>query len=233
MNDLSPFARDRILSINYPEDGKLRARKVVSRSKGRPSGKYPSWKMGRMVHWESSYELNAYRLLDANPAVASFWEQPLVIRFILDGEEHRHYPDTLVHIGSTQELWEIKPASEAFSPKIIARTQLLQAALPEKGFTYRMVIGEELAREPRLSTVLTLLKYGRQSISLTEHEQVRQILEKSGAIPWGTAVTEVLGKRGRFILARLALEGFVEVDFESSLRPETLFTSTTRSALGT
>lgn len=215
---------DQILDMEYPKDGKLRVRKVISRSKARPTGKYPSWKMGRMIHWESSHELNAFRLLDGNPAVVSFHEQPLAIHFVLNGEKHTHYPDTLVNLGATRELWEIKPTFEAAKPEFIARTRFLQGALPQKGFTYRMVIGEDLACEPRLSTVLALLKYGRQAISLVEREQVRRILTTTGGICWGSATAGDLGARGRYLLSRLALEGALKLDFETRLCPETLFT---------
>lgn len=118
--------------------------------------------MGRMIQWESSNELNAYRLLDANPVVRAFHEQPLVVRFCLDGAEQVRYPDTLVGLASSRELWEIKPAAEAAHPEYPARTQLMVEALLNFGFTYRMVIAEDLARKPRLTNTLSLLKYGRQ-----------------------------------------------------------------------
>lgn len=222
MRSLISQPRDQILSIAYPQDGKLRARKVISRSKARPTGKYPSWKLGRMVHWESPHELNAFRLLDANPAVIGFHEQPLVIRFILDGEEHWHYPDVLVELGVTRELWEIKPANEAAAPDVVARTRLLERELPHKGFIYRMVIGEDMAREPRLSTVLTLLKHGRQQISMLEQEQVRLVFESNKEITWAAAENELGSNRSR-LLCRSFLEGRVTFDIEQKLGPGTKF----------
>ena len=89
-------AGDRIVEIEFPKDGRVRSRTVVSRSRARPTGKYPSFKMGRMIQWESNNELNAYRLLDATPEVLAYHEQPLTIRFTLNGEPHIHYPDVLV-----------------------------------------------------------------------------------------------------------------------------------------
>lgn len=178
-----------------------------------------------MIHWESSHELNAYRLLDANPAVVSFHEQPLVIRFILNGVEHRHYPDVLINIGATRELWEIKPASDAAVPDVVARTRFLERKLPDRGFTYRMVIGEDLAMEPRLSNVLTLLKHGRQQISLTEHEQVRLVFQSEKEITWASAEDELGSKRSR-LLCRSFLEGRITCDIEQKLSHETKFWST-------
>ena len=64
------------IEINFPKNGKIRSRKVVSRSNARNSGKYPSWKMQRMMQWESPHEGNAMRILDATPNVISFNEQP-------------------------------------------------------------------------------------------------------------------------------------------------------------
>ena len=82
-----------------------------------------------MVQWESPNELNAYRLLDANPSVKKFYEQPLVIRYELDGEAHRHIPDTLVEGLLYRELWEIKPAIEAAKPEVAKRSQLMTERL--------------------------------------------------------------------------------------------------------
>lgn len=212
----------KVISIEYPQEG-VRARRVVTRSRARPTGKYPSWKMGRMVQWESHNELNAYRLLDANPAVLAFYEQPLVIRYHLDGEQHIHYPDTLVRLVTGRELWEVKSAAEAARPENASRTRFMTEALPNHGFTYRMVLAEDLAREPRLSNVLTLLKYGRQPVGILEREQLRLLLEKTGGLCWGAATSGDLGLRGRFLLARLALEGRLHVDVDVRLDAKTIF----------
>jgi len=75
------------IKINFPKDGKLRSRKVVSRSRHRVTGKYPSWKMNRMIEWESKNELNAFRLLDASSIILEFNEQPMTIHYILNGVE--------------------------------------------------------------------------------------------------------------------------------------------------
>lgn len=214
-----------ITTIEFPSESGTRVRRVVTRSRARPTGKYPSWKMGRMVQWESHNELNAYRLLDANPAVRAFYEQPLAIHYCLDGEPHIHYPDTLVELGTSRELWEIKPASEAVKPENVARTRFMTEALQNHGFTYRMVLAEDLRREPRLSNVLTLLKYGRQPIGTLEREQLRLLLEKTGGLCWGAATSGDLGPRSRFVLSRLALEGQLHVDIEQPLSAHWRFTA--------
>src|SRR5882757_3729479 len=102
-----------IKSILFPAPGQMRSRKVVSRSNARSTGKYPSWKMGRMMHWESANELNAFRLLDCDPNVTSYCEQPCQIRYTLNGVERVHYPDILVTTTAGKQFWEVKLRSNA------------------------------------------------------------------------------------------------------------------------
>ena len=228
---LAPRVQDAVLEIISPEGGKIRSRTVVSRSRARGTGKYPSWKMGRMVQWESPNELNALRLLDADPEVKAFREQPLAIRFTVDGETHLHYPDLLVEWrNGCRELWEIKPATEAARPQIFFRTQILDSALPRAGYTYRMVVAETLKREPRLSNALTLLKHGRKPISDADRERARRLLLAAPAIRWASVMNGDLGLRGRAIVCRLALEGVLSFDREQELIATTLFASTTSSS---
>lgn len=214
-----------ILEIKFPNEGDVRSRKIVTRSRARATGKYPSWKMGRMVQWESVNELNAYRLLDANAAAIAYHEQPLTIHFVLNGEAHKHYPDTMVQWGNSRELWEIKPSSEAIRPEYVERTRFLEAALPQLGFAYRMVLAEDLKKEPRLSNVLTVLKFGRAPISSLAREQFRQaILAAGGSISWGHIVNGQLGAHGRNIASRLILEGVLAINLEVQLTADSVLT---------
>lgn len=226
----SQFNRNSILLITPPEEGKLRSRKIVSRSRARSTGKYPSWKMGRMIQWESPNERNAFRLLDANPAVKYFFEQPLKIRYLLDGEERLHYPDILVVTNQTKELWEIKPKSEATRPENMARTELMTKALPEFGFIYRMISAEDLARNTRMANVITLLKYGRAEIPVLDREKLRRLLDQTD-FPWGAVIDGALGLNGRSYVCRLVLEGAMTFDLEEAITHDTILTRPSTSCL--
>lgn len=206
-----------ILEIAFPKEGCVRARRIVSRSRARPTGKFPSWKMGRMIQWESTNELNAYRLLDANPAALAYHEQPLTITYKLNGEIHKHYPDTMVQWGDSRELWEIKESSDASRPEVAARTRLMEDALPQLGFSYRIVLAEDLAKEPRLSNVLTVLKFGRAPAPELESERLRQAFLMTKEITWGTVLGGAFGKYGRNHVCRLVLEGKLHLNLELPL----------------
>ena len=223
-HDPIPQPKGRVLSINQLQNGQVRARKVVSRSNSRPTGKYPSWKMQRQVHWESHNELNAFRLLDANPLVLRFHEQPFEILYEIDGEQHRHFPDVLVETRDGKEVWEIKSLQWAVTDKNRSRAALMVAELPRHGFQYRPVVAEDLRKEPRLATVSTLLQWGRQGISAIERERLRISLERKPCVTWGEVLTGALGQHGRRHCSRLVLEGALHIDVNKALTPDTVLT---------
>ncbi len=209
-----------IQAIRFPENGNLRARTVVSRSRARPTGKYPSWKMERMLQWESPHELNAFRILDADPTVLFFQEQPVELEFVFDGEVRRHYPDLLVRTGTAREFWEVKANHAAVDDETADRTRLLSAALPSHGYSYRLITGAELAKGFRLANALTLLRYGRDDLTVVERERVRMYF-RDAQVTWADVLRGVFGERGRRQICRLMLEGAVGFDMELLLTEDT------------
>lgn len=173
-----------------------------------------------MLHWESPHELNAFRILDANPVVLSFQEQPVEIEFVFRGENRLHYPDLLVRAGTAREFWEIKADHTAVDDETAERTRLLSAALPRHGYSYRLVFGAGLAKGPRLANAQTLLKYGREGLTAVERERVRMLF-CNARVTWGDVLRGVLGERGRRQICRLVLEGTIGFDMEHALMDDT------------
>ena len=222
--DLSDATTDcQVLRIAFSSPEQVRSRRVVTRSRFRPTGKYPSWKMERMLQWESINELNAFRLLDCDPRVKAFTEQPCEIVYFDGTETRQHYPDIYVEIDSDQELWEVKAECEAVQSEVSTRTELLTSGLRRYGFTYRVVLDHELAKEPRLGNAKTLLRYGRRAASDNECEYVRLALKSKGHLTWSEVCRGVLGIHGREIICRLVLEGVLTFDMKSSFAPDTQF----------
>jgi len=212
-----------IRSILFPQPGQLRSRKVVSRSNARSAGKYPSWKMGRMMHWESNNELNAFWLLDSDPKVIRFSEQPCQIVYVMDGLERIHYPNILVTTAGGKQLWEVKPRSNAADPDILARAAFLSCVLPRWGYEYRTVLAEDLARQPRLRNANLLLSLGKRAVSDAEFEDVRRTMAEQGSLAWAEACAGNHGPRGREILCSLALRGVLTIDMNLPISLTTEF----------
>jgi len=221
--DVSPSD---VRAIIFPEPGQLRSRRVVSRSNSHSAGKYPSWKMKRMLHWESVNELNAFRLLDCDPEVRRFGEQPCKIEYVMDGVERVHYPDILVITTKSKEFWEVKPQSKPLESGVLQRTALLSRVLPWWGYAYRMVLAEDLGRQPRLNNASVILRFGRNMVSDRDWESIRRIADQRGQLIWSAACCGDYGAKGREILCGLVLKGFLTIDMNSQLSPETQFFAT-------
>jgi hypothetical protein len=159
-------------------------RRIVMRSRARATGRYPSWKAGRMMQWESVNELNAFRILDAMPEVSTFAEQPCEIRYVQAGLDRYHYPDILVVINGVSELWEVKPGADARSEETQSRTELLTQELLPYGLVYRIASAESLAQQPRLKNSIKLLQFGRRMATEMDSECIRQVLLRCGLLTW-------------------------------------------------
>lgn len=221
-----PGGASGIISITFGEPKFTPIRSVVSRSRCRPTGKYPGWKSGRMHQWETTGELNAFRLLDCDPDVTRFSEQPCKILYVVDSELKCHYPDVYVEARRGERgLWEVKADSRAAQPEITARTKLLAGELERYGFTYRVVLDSEVGRQPRLQNAKLLLHYGRGEVEALIQEQIQLTLRRTGSLSWGAACAGAYGPEGRQMLCRLVLEGALTFDMDQSLSDQTIFIS--------
>jgi hypothetical protein len=176
-----------------------------------------------MLHWESSNELNAFRLLDCDPDVTSFSEQPCKVVYVMDGVERIHCPDILVETTGGKELWEVKPRSKALEPEFLARTAVFSCALPKWGYEYRTVLGEDLAIQPRLNNASLLLILGTRAVNDCDREDVRRAMGDRGRLVWSEACRGDYGANGRENLCGLVLRGVLTIDMNSPVLPTTQF----------
>ena len=189
-----------------------------------PDWKIPELEDGPNGQWESRNELHAFRLLDCDPKVMTFREQPCEIVYRHSGVERRHYPDVYVETTGSKELWEIKPSSKASQDVIAARSALLRDGLKPYGFIYRVVLDCDLTKQPRLQNVDILLRFGRRPLTEFERERIRQDLQRLGSLRWSDVCQGVYGTKGREIVCHLILEGVLAFDVDCPLSPDTHFT---------
>jgi hypothetical protein len=179
--------------------------------------------MQRCLQWESVNELHAFRLLDCDPNVIRFKEQPCEIEYLGGDGLHRHFPDIMVETRVRKELWEVKPVAQAMQPEVALRTQLLVRELPRFGYTYRLVLAHELAEQPRLNNAGILLRFGRNKVPELQREYVRRIIVREGSLKWGDACSGRLGTAGREVVCRMLLEGALAFDMTAPIVPTTVF----------
>jgi hypothetical protein len=184
---------------------------------------FPSLKMRRMLEWESTNELNAMYLLECDPEVTEFREQPCKVRYNDGVEPKLHYPDLYVVSNGVKELWEVKGEAEAQRTDVIQRTALMAKLLRAEGYRYRQVLDRDLRRQPHLNNAKTIFHLGKRPVGILEKEGIRRVLAARGSLSWSEASSGLYGVRGKPMLCRLVLDGYLEFDRAQALSPETRF----------
>lgn len=195
------------------------SRKVVTRRGRRFRGYFPSYKMGRMVAWESLLELAAIQLLEFSRGVLSYREQPTLIQYP-DGEVLRdYYPDfEVVLFDGVAIHLEVKTTYQLAKPKIQSKFQAIAAHYNRRQQDFRLVTEKELQREPLLSNVRTLLYLVRRAKSPLLLPRELLTLLGEGTVTFERAEKCI----GRDALLRLLALGVLDCDLNQPLSGDTL-----------
>lgn len=208
--------------IQFAPEGE-RIRKVVRRSNYRATGKFPSVKNGRMMHWESQYELNAFLILELSPYVLAYREQPAEICFDGVAGKQRHYPDILVHLTSgVRTFVEVKPSSAVADTDLTQRTQRLATLLIPNGYHYVMVLAEHLESEAYLENAKQLLMYCKPFMQSAPWEKIRSHFRHYGPTPLGSLIQTLSHQDAKQWIYQMLLKSHLRADFSAPLDDDSI-----------
>lgn len=159
------------------------ARKITNRAGFKKVvGKFPSLKMGRTVRWESQIERDFLYLLEFDPDVLFFIEQPEEISYVYVSKIHRYYPDFYVERASAKELVEIKPASKVNDPDNKVKFLAGEEYCREKGYLFRVVTDEQIREGSLLGNIKLLYRYAVVNVPNEFRLHARDLIENCGAM---------------------------------------------------
>ncbi|WP_019896665.1 TnsA endonuclease N-terminal domain-containing protein [Methylotenera mobilis] len=215
--------RGRSLSIKFAEPNQ-RMRKVVRRSNYRMTGKFPSLKNGRMMHWESHNELAAFRILEICPNVKSYSEQPALIKYKdHTGIINLHYPDILVKLSGENSLFiEIKPNFALDDLDLEKRATLLKPLLKHEGYDYLMVVSQQLESFSYLENARHLLFFGKYQTSENIHELTRRAFLSTDTIELSKLTNYLQHELAENYIYKMIITGFLVCDLSVPLSAESL-----------
>lgn len=99
------------------------------------AGCFRSEKLGRLVHYDFTLELQALRYLDRDLRVVAFVEQPVTIPYVIDQTPHEYTPDVAVLLDNGRVfLMEIKPASMLGSFDTVMKLAALARFCGQNGY---------------------------------------------------------------------------------------------------
>jgi len=178
---------------NLPD--KLRAREPISRSFGLIRGKFPSQKVGRMIHWESQLERDAVILFEFSRGVISYREQPLTTYYALDGKVRRYTPDFEITLFTGEVvLIEVKPSEKLLDPKESTRLRRIAEHFAETGSAYRILTEIELRPGDLLANLQMVFRYREAKLSPFERRKISEQIRVAEEMTFGEA-TALLGAK--------------------------------------
>ena len=151
-------------------------RKVSNRG-GNAIGRFPSTKMGRMIAFESLLERDFIYLLDYDPAVDWFEEQPLSIEYLHEAQQLRYTPDFHLLERGQHVLVECKPERFVDTEENRRKFAVGQAWCEERGWEFRLITDQQVRRGYRLQNIKLLSQYARQKVDAMTRSQIQAFLQ--------------------------------------------------------
>ena len=127
-------------------------------------GHFPSLKMERMVAFESSLERDYLYLLDYDPKVEWFEEQPLTLEYRHEGQTYHYTPDFHVIHSQGHILVECKTSKFVDRAKNQRKFQTGRAWCAERSWEFRVVTEQQIRAGFRLRNIKLLRRYARYTI---------------------------------------------------------------------
>jgi hypothetical protein len=139
-------------------------------------GRFPSLKLGRMVDFESLIERDLIYLLDFDPAITSFTEQPLTIDYEYEGQILHYTPD--FHVVKTDQNWlvECKPHQKIGTTKNQRKFTAGHSWCVSRRWQFEVVTDQQLRHGYRLANVRFLTQFARYPINPAVRYRIQSCL---------------------------------------------------------
>lgn len=150
----------------------IRAREPITRSRGIVRGQFPSFKMNRMIAWESQLERRACYLFEFSTGVEGFREQPITFKVPFYDRIKRYTPDFELILASGEIVYvEIKPLSKLEDTDVLAFYNNVSIQLNREGYQFIVITDDELINPIRERNLVVLRAYQQQLLSKYVVEQ--------------------------------------------------------------
>lgn len=203
--------------------GAARARKITNAGNRKVIGKFPSLKMNAVIWWESQLERDYIYLLEIDPEVLSYGEQPFTISYTDKGKPRRYTPDFVVTRPKKTQVVEVKPSNQAQTEKNLNLFRKIAPICTANNQEFVVVTELRIRVQPRLNNIKLLYKYARVPLSLSNYLDCLQYFHSTEPIRLLNAERD-LKERGinRSLLLRLLWCGFLVTDLMQPLNAESL-----------
>lgn len=140
-------------------------------------GRFPSAKMGRMIAFESLLERDFIYLIEYNPAVEWFEEQPLSIEYLHETRQLHYTPDFHLLECGQHVLVECKPERFVETEENRRKFAVTQAWCADRCWEFRIITDQQIRSGFRLQNIKLLAQHARQKVDAVMRSQIHTFLQ--------------------------------------------------------
>lgn len=188
--------------------------------RGKNVGKFFSIKMNVMLWFESLLEESLMYLLDFDPDVKRFKEQPFHIRYIHDGKKRRYTPDLFVERPDEKQIIEVKLKKKVKTEKYDQLFRIIAPICEMEGCRFKVFTEETILSQPRLNSVKALWSYARTPLHHLHQIYCQELLQKRQVVSLAEAF-EFFKTKGipKQVVYALLFWGALDFDLTEPLNP--------------
>lgn len=144
--------------------------------------------MGIIIKWESKLERDFLYLLEFDPEVLIYREQPMRILYNFEGKIRRYTPDFLVVRKHKKQIIEVKPKDKVFRKNNARRFHIISIICQRMGYEFKVITDEMIRVQPRLKNIKLLWKYARTPIYPQHQIYCREIFSARREVRLGEVI---------------------------------------------
>jgi TnsA endonuclease N terminal len=199
------------------------SRKITNKGAKKVIGKFPSLKMGQIVWWESQLEQDYIFLLEFDPDVLYFKEQPLSILYELNGKGRRYTPDFLVERSNKRQLVEVKPEEHITKNENLLLFRAVTPIIRREGYEFLVASDRQIRVQPRLRNIKLLTKYARTPVAPQHQIYCQECLRQKKEVNL-VEIVQFFAVRGEStqVVYSLIYRGLLTIDLMIPIGPDSL-----------
>lgn len=183
-------------------------------------GKFPSIKNNSMIWWESQLERDFLYLLEIDPDVISYGEQPLKIEYFADGKIHKYTPDVRVIRSNKKQIVEVKDEKKAKEEEYVKLFRKVAPICRREGYEFIVVTDREIRVQPRLNNIKLIYKYAKTPVTTAHQILLYEMFANRETLAMGEIIKEFASKgmRAATVYA-LIFRGILSADLSRPINP--------------
>ncbi|MCB0165438.1 MAG: TnsA endonuclease N-terminal domain-containing protein [Anaerolineae bacterium] len=156
-------------------------------------GQVPSLKLDRMITYESRIERDWIYLMEHDPDVVFYEEQPLTIEYKHLGKQYKYTPDfKAVKANGQQVLVECKASVYVEKERNQRRMVAARRWCATRHWTYQVITEIDVKNlEHRLKNVKLLYRYARNPVSVDLRARIYDVLSWAGCLPLSELAAQI------------------------------------------